>query len=178
MKTNSSSIGSGSAERRFGGQGGAGRVASGRRHATATAANAARPKDHGQVKSIFAEAKKRALDGETLRDLVADVTRRTRSIADLTHAEADRVIRRLKGRDYTPLRTMQHRRAKTGVSQIVTDDQLTKIAALATQRKWSAQTLVNFCIRQCGHPVRTTVDANKVIEALKAMNKREGLWAA
>jgi len=137
-----------------------------------------RKKIPSQVRAIFALSKTNGLDDDTLRDLVEDVTRRTRSIAELTYSEANRVIARLKGNAYVPLRTLQHRRQKAGVSQIVTDELLTKIAMLAAQRNWSAQTLEKFCIRQCHHPVRTTTDANKVIEALKAMNQREGLWAA
>jgi hypothetical protein len=101
------------------------------------------------------------------------------SIAALTYAEAERVIQRLKGRSFVPLRTLQYRRKRAGVQQIITPDHEKKIAALASQRHWSAESLVNFCKRQCGHhPLRTTADANKVIEALKSMNKREGLWAA
>ena len=103
----------------------------------------------------------------------------TVSIAALTYAEAERVIARLKGKSFVPTRTLQYRRQRAGVKQVVQQAQLEKIAALATQRNWSAQTLVNFCKRQCGHhPLRTTEDANKVTEALKSMNKREGLWAA
>lgn len=137
-----------------------------------------RAKTSGQVRAIFGEAKRRGIDRETLADIVASVTLRTDSIAALRHAEADRVIARLKDKSYVPTRTLQYRRAKAGVVQIVTEDQLTKIAELASQRKWSAETLLNFCLRQCKHPVRTTTDANKVIEALKAMNRRDRLWAA
>jgi hypothetical protein len=112
--------------------------------------------------------------------------RKAASIARLTYAEAERVIARLRGQRsqvgqdaYVPLRTLQYRRQKAGIQQMVQTAQLEKVAALATQRNWSPETLVNFCKRQCGHhPLRTTEDANKVIEALKAMNKREGLWAA
>lgn len=103
----------------------------------------------------------------------------TVSIASLSYAEAERVIQRLKGRSFVPRRTLQYRRQRAGVQQLVTHDQEVKIAALASQRNWSAGTLINFCRRQCGHyPLRTTADANKVIEGLKAMNERNGLWAA
>lgn len=107
------------------------------------------------------------------------VSPKTVSIAKLSYAEAEMVIQRLKGNSFVPLRTLQHRRQRAGVKQIVTHDQEVKIAALASQRNWSVETLINFCKRQCGHyPLRTTVDANKVIEALKAMNERDDLWAA
>jgi len=156
----------------------------GEANASATAANAVRPHTAGQLRAIYALGRKRGLDNDDLHDSILSglannsIARRTGSFTDLTFSEAERAIARLKGRDFVPLRTLQHRRAKSGVVQIVTDEQLTKIAFLATQRKWSPQTLTNFCVRQCGHPVRTTVDANKVIEALKAMNERDHLWVA
>lgn len=101
------------------------------------------------------------------------------SIKSLTYAQAEAVIQRLKGSSFVPRRTLQYRRKKAGVTQVVQRDQILLIAALATQREWSTETLVKFCKRQCGHhPLRTTADANKVIEALKAMNRRDDLWAA
>lgn len=116
--------------------------------------------------------------GTVAADANATATRAV-SIAALTYSQAEAVIERLKGRSFVPRRTMQHRRAKSGVVQLITDEQRELIAKLATQRNWKPETLQNFCIRQCGHlPLRTTDDANKVIEALKAMNRREGLWAA
>lgn len=141
--------------------------------------SAPQPKTYSQVQAIHAEAKRRGLNDETLHDLVEDATRRTRSIAALTHAEAQQVIQRLKGNSFVPLRTLQHRRKQAGIQQIVTDDQQTLIAALATQRAWSPETLRKFCQRQCkrDRPL-TTAEANKVIEGLKRMNRRDGLWAA
>jgi hypothetical protein len=138
-----------------------------------------RLKTTAQVRAIFGEAKRCGLDDETLREIVADITHGSTSISTLTFAQAEAVIQRLKGKSFVPLRTLQYRRAKAGVKQVVQEAQLTLIAQLASQRKWSAETLINFCKRQCGHhPLLTTEDANKVIEALKSMNKREGLWAA
>ncbi len=135
-------------------------------------------KTYSQVKAIFAEARKRGLDNEALHDMVESITRRTRSISSLSYAEAQKVIQRLKGDEFKPLRTLQYHRQKAGIKQLVQDAQLTLIAELASQRNWSAESLTKFCRRQCRHDrPRTTEDANKVIEGLKAMNKREGLWA-
>jgi hypothetical protein len=139
-----------------------------------------RPKTSGQVKAIFGSAKVRGIDpGDELHDIVESVTRRTRSIADLTYAEAERVIARVKGSAFVPRRTLQYRRRKAGVKQMVQQWQLDLIVELASQRHWPSETLTQFCRRQCKRdkPL-TTNEANKVIEALKAMNKREGLWAA
>lgn len=141
--------------------------------------NAPNKKTTQQVRAIYGEARRRGLDDDQLHDLVASVTMRTRSIKELTHAEAQKVIQRLKGNSFVPLRTLQYRRQKAGIPVLVRPDQLTLIAELASQRDWSIETLAAFCKRQCKREVpRTTSDANKVIEALKAMNKREGLWAA
>ena len=138
-----------------------------------------RPKTTGQVRAIYAEAKKHGVDGEALRDVVADVTRRTRSVKALTYSEAEKLIQRLKGESFVPLRTLQYRRQKAGIPQLVQPAQLTLIAELASQRDWTVEQTAKFCKRQCGREMpRTTSDANKVIEGLKKMNERDGLWAA
>jgi hypothetical protein len=139
------------------------------------------PKSTAQVRAIYGIARRSGLDDELLHDTVESVTKRTRSIAALTRLEADQVIAHLKGEAFTPTprRTVQHRRKRAGVQQVIQQGQLDLIASLASQRGWSAQTLIDFCKRQCGHhPLRTTKDANKVIEALKSMNKRDALWAS
>jgi hypothetical protein len=152
---------------------------------TAAAARAVRPHSPGQLRAIYAEGRRRGLDNDDLHDSILSglaqnsIARKTGSFSDLTYTEAQRAIQRLKGRDFTPLRTRQHQRQTAGINQVITDEQQQLIADLASQRNWSAQTLITFCKRQCGHyPLRTTKDANKVIEPLKAMNKRENLWAA
>jgi hypothetical protein len=143
---------------------------------------APRSKTYDQVRAIFGSAKESGIADEALRDVVADVTKRTRSIKELTFAEAERVITRLKGDAHTPntaRRTQQHRRRKAGVKQMVQQSQLELIAELASQRNWTAETITNFCQKMIKRPrPLTTNDANKMIEALKAMNKREGLWSA
>lgn len=140
---------------------------------------ASRPKSTGQLKAIFGEGRKCGLDDDGIRDVVEDVTKRTRHVSELSYTEAERVIERLKGKSFVPRRTLQYRRAKQGIKQVVQEGQLKLIADLATQRNWSAEGLVKFCRHQCGHhPLRTTEDANKVIEALKSMNRRDGLWSA
>src|SRR5215213_2209131 len=126
-------------------------------------------KTRGQVGAIFAEAAKHGIDQEALRDVVADVTRRTRSVKALTYIEAQRVIQRLKGDAFVPLRTLQHRRQKSGIPQLVQPAQLNLIAELASQRNWSVETLAKFNKRLCKRESScTTSDANKIIEALKA----------
>lgn len=142
------------------------------------------PKSPAQVRRIFGLARSRGLDAQELRAVVVEVTKRDvpldkTGVGSLNFTESDAVIVRLGGEPLAKRRTIQHRRAKAGVSQLVRPAQLELIAKLASQRRWGAEALRNFCARQCGHfPLRTSKDANKVIEALKAMNEREGLWAS
>lgn len=140
----------------------------------------ARPKSTGQVRAIFGLAKERGMDPEeALRDVVEAVTQRTRSISALSHAEAEQVIARLKGDRFTPRRTLQWRRKKAGVKQVVQEAQLTLIAELAAQRDWTAESLSKFCQRMIKRDrPATTQQANTITEALKAMNRRDHLWAA
>jgi hypothetical protein len=134
------------------------------------------PKTTAQLRAIYGLAKKRGLDNDELHALVKEHTRKA-SIARLNVTEADAVIAQLGGEPLAARRTIQHRRRQAGVNQVVQPGQLQYIASLASQRDWSPESLQDFCRRQAGHfPLRTTKDANKVIEALKAMNKREGLW--
>lgn len=133
-------------------------------------------KSTSQVRCIFGCAKRALLSDDELRAIVEEVTGQ-RSIAALSRYDADRVIVRLGGQPLTPRRTTQHRRRRAGVSQLATASQLDLMRSLARHRNMSDEGLERLSIRQCGHyPPRTTADANKVIEALRAMNRREGLW--
>jgi Protein of unknown function (DUF1018) len=138
----------------------------------------ARPKTRAQLRRIYGLAKDCGLDNEELHALVFDATNKS-SIAALNVTQADVVIARLGGEPLAARRTIQQRRKNAGIVAVVSPAQIQLIADLASQRHWSAETLQEFCRRQTGHfPLRTTKDANKVIEALKSMNRREGLWAA
>lgn len=130
-----------------------------------------------QVRTIFALARQRGLNDDELHAVVAEVVG-NRSISALGREDANRVIARLnRGQGATP-RTVQHRRKQAGIVAVVQSAQIHLIAELASQRSWTGATLEKFIRRQCKHfPPRTTSDANKVIEGLKAMNRREGLWA-
>lgn len=130
-------------------------------------------KSHAQVKAIFGRAKERDLTDDELRSVVEEVTGQ-RSISALNRQQADKVIVRLGGTAHHARRTVQHRRQRAGVNQIVSPAHLELLRTLARSRNWCDRTIDEFCIRQCGHArPRTTKDANKVIEALKAMNARD-----
>lgn len=143
-----------------------------------SSAASSQPKSSGQLRAIFAEARKHGLDHEALREMAESITRRTRQLRELTHAEAESLLRQLRGRDFVSLRTIQYRRQQGGIEQVVRPGQIKLIAKLASQRAWSSEALLKFCQRQCGFSrPRTTAQANKIIEALKSMNKRDSLWS-
>lgn len=135
-----------------------------------------------QLRAIFGLAKGRGLNLDSLHTLVEAETGQT-SIAALSPEQANKVISALGGKPLkfaeskTPRRTTQYRRQRTGAKQIVTQEQLTLISRLAAQREWTSESMVKFCQRtiKTDRP-KTTKQANVIIEALKAMNSRDGLW--
>ncbi len=134
------------------------------------------PKSTGQVRCIFGLARQKGIGDELLRETVLSVTQRTNHISQLTSVEADAVIARLKGPDYkpTPRRTVQHRRKRAGVKQVAQPAHLDLMHSLARQRGMTEEGLEQLAHRVCKcFPPRTTSDTNKVIEAIKAMNRRE-----
>jgi hypothetical protein len=133
-------------------------------------------KSTGQVRCIFGLARKNGLSDELLHETVLSVTKRTDHISLLTSREADLVIAHLKGKDYkpTPRRTVQHRRNRAGIKQVAQPAHLDLMHSLARQRGMSNEGLERLSTRVCKcYPPRTTSDTNKVIEAIKAMNRRE-----
>lgn len=136
-------------------------------------------KSAGQVRHIFGLAKECGLDEELLHDVVETVTKQ-RSIRALTSRQADLVIAHLQSkvsRD-TPRRTIQYRRQKAGSKQIATaaPSHLELMRSLAHTRNMSDEGLEQLSKRIIKHyPPRTTIETNKVVEALKAMNRRDNV---
>jgi hypothetical protein len=129
-----------------------------------------------QVRAIFGLAKARELNDDELRAVVEEVTGQ-RHISALSRHDADKVIGRLGGTPLTtPRRTVQHRRQRAGVPQLATPAHLDLMHSLARRRGMADSDLEQLSVRQCGHyPPRTTAETNSVIEALKSMNRRDGL---
>jgi hypothetical protein len=133
-------------------------------------------KSTGQVRCIFGLARQKGMDDELLHETVLSVTKRTKRISQLTSVEADAVIAHLKGKDYrpTPRRTVLHRRQRAGVKQVAQPAHLDLMYSLARTRHMSDEGLEKLSRRVCKkYPPQTTSETNKVIEALKAMNRRE-----
>lgn len=129
-------------------------------------------KSSQQVRCIFGLAKQKGLDDEELHALVQDVTKQP-SIRALTFAQADEVIERLGGEPFASRRTVQHRRQRAGVPQIAQASHLQLMRDLARRRNMSEEGLAQIASRMnVPFPPRTTSDTNKLVEALKSMNRR------
>ncbi len=136
------------------------------------------PKTTRQLQAIFGLAKKRGLTKEAIEQIVFDITdARTDRISELHFPEANIIIVRLGGEAFAPLtrprRTENYHRQKAGVSQVAQPGHLKFMHGLAAGRGMSADGLERLGTRMIKHwPPRTTAETNKMIEALKAMNKR------
>ena len=136
------------------------------------------PRTIKQNNAIFGLAAKHGIDHESLRDLAADVSDgRVDRLGQISFDEANKIIHRLGGepfRSSQSRRTTNYQRQQAGVTQIAQPVHLKKMEDLAAGRGWSAESLEKFCLRviKCPRP-RTTDETNKIIEAIKAMNKRD-----
>ena len=117
-------------------------------------------------------------DSESKSELVLDITKgRTESTKELTFAEANFMIEKLKGSKPEPgqsIRNIQHRRASAGVPTIVTPTHLDEMRRLwrsvETRTDAGLEALTQRIIKK-PRPL-TAQECNKVIEAIKSMNKR------
>lgn len=131
----------------------------------------------GQRRAIFGLAN-RAGHGDAERHaVIAKVTNgKKSSLRVLTFHEANLVIQHYNGQAFsrTPRRTVQYRRQKAGVEQLAQPAHLELMRSLAARRGMSDEGLEQLAARIIKHyPPRTTSETNKVIEALKSMNRRE-----
>lgn len=142
-------------------------------------------KTHDQVKRMFGLAAGPAhRTGQNPKTLLEDLAHEVSNgeverISLLTFNQANAIIRRLGGdavaaQPATPRRTINYHRKKNGVVQIATAEQITLLTRLAAGRGITDAGLKNLCMRMIKRPApRTTIEANKIIEALKAMNARD-----
>ena len=147
------------------------------------------PKTTKQNAAIFGLGSKRGLAHDDLRDLCSDVTKgRTDQISKISFEEANEMIHQLGGRPFPAFagsrRTQNYHRQKAGIESIVTKQHLAKM-----EKEWFAKPtrtavgLREFCNRMLkdanGNPLdkpRTTKECNKVIEGIKAMNRRDNIF--
>lgn len=137
------------------------------------------------LKAVWARARERGVDEETLRDVVESVSGQ-RSLRALDDGQYRRVLDRLGPSRIAPAqrRNAQGKHGRRGYDaskdpkQLVSARELGMLAEAAALRGWSAATLAGFCKRQIKlEQPRTMGELNKVFWALKMMNRRDGLHA-
>lgn len=136
------------------------------------------PKSNAQLGRIFGLAKPLNCTKEDLEDLAFEITNgRVERLSLLSFDEANAMIERLGGSplSQTPGRTLRHRRQKAGIVQIASHAQIAMLRKIAEKRGITEEGLERLCRRMLrGQPrPRTTAEANKIIEAIKAMNRRD-----
>ena len=142
------------------------------------------PKTTEQLRAIFGLGKKLGCDKSDLEELAADVSGgRVERLSLLSWEEANAMIVRLGGEPFTssglPVarRTENYRNQKAGIKRIETGRHLDLIDELARLRNMSPEGLEKLCRRMIKKPRPTTTqEGNKIVEALKAMNRRDRLY--
>lgn len=149
---------------------------------TTTVKKAVKPsgtKSKKQVQAIWVLARGRGMTDEQLHTLVEAETG-NESIRALSRANADKVIVALGGTAFNQQRkarrTRQDHHQQTGTPQMAMGSQLDLMRSLANRRSWTEESLKKFCQRMIRKDApQTTKQANTIIEALKSMNRRDGL---
>lgn len=143
------------------------------------------PKTNKQLRAIFGLAKPLNCGEEDLRTLAAEISNnRIERLSQLSFAEANAMIKRLGGDGFTgngqPRRTVNYHRQQAGVVQIAQPKHIKLMNDLAASRNMTPDGLQRLCRRMLkgNSAPRTTDETNKIIEALKAMNRRDYQKAA
>ena len=148
------------------------------------------PKTNAQIKRLFGLAKSPAEAAgwdpkEFLEDLASQVSGGTVDrLSLLPFGVANTMIRRLGGEPLNPpgspttsRRTARHRRQQAGVVQIASAAQQKLLNDLAAGRGITDDGLKKLSTTMIKKPVpRTTAEVSKLIEAIKAMNKRDAQY--
>jgi len=129
-----------------------------------------------QIKKIWAVAKEIGLLEEELRDIVEKHSNQ-RHISRLSREQARAVIdelERLAGRE--PNKFYRGERARPGIYYLVSEAQIAMMKALAEKLNKDEDWLLWFIKRRTGKALYYLErrEAQKIIEALKAMVKRNG----
>ncbi|QQS33519.1 MAG: hypothetical protein IPM50_02745 [Acidobacteriota bacterium] len=144
-----------------------------------------KPKTAAQIRRMFGLAKPLGCAKEDIEDLAFDVTNgRTSSLAELTFAEANGVIVRLGGEafadNYIPRRTQNHHKQVAGIPTIASAAHLQYLDDIwFTAPHRTAEGLASICRRtiKADRP-RTAQECNKIVEAVKRMNRAAATDAA
>lgn len=135
-----------------------------------------------QLRAIFGLGKSVGMDKDSLMELANEMTDgKVERLSLLTFDQANAMIVHLGGDAFpapghVAVRTANYRKQKAGVKTVESTKHLRLIADLAAKRNMSEIGLASLCMRIIKRTSpQTTAQGNKIIEALKAMNKRDGL---
>lgn len=137
-----------------------------------------KPKTNRQNRAIFKLKEQRGLTHDQLRELCAEESDgQICFVHDLDFETANRVIHRLGGTPFAAAgqsrRSVQRRRQKAGVRQLATKPHLKLMRDLAAKRGITSNGLKAICQQTIKNDApATTAETNKIIEALKSINKR------
>lgn len=143
------------------------------------------PKTTDQLRAIFGLGKNVGMDKSDLEGLAEVMTNgQVERLSLLSFDQANAMITHLGG-DAFPApghvakRTENYRKQKAGIKTVESGKHLRMIADLAARRKMSEAGLASLCMRIIKRPApTTTAQGNKVVEALKAMIKRDAMKEA
>jgi hypothetical protein len=147
--------------------------------------------DNKYLRAIYACAREHSVSNEELHEAILNGLGK-QSMKDLTNAEASRLLDGLRGKRQSAAGGASgHRNSdrghamaaagrKTegdyGANYLVNHSDRDVLTQAAKLRGWDEQQLQRFIARQLkGKPLRTLRDLNKVLWAVKSMNRRDGL---
>ena len=147
------------------------------------------PKKPFQIQRMFGLARKPADAAgipvkEYLEEIAVQVTRRDDAhLSELTFDQANDMIARLGGTPFARYghskRTENYRKQKAGIKTIETNAHVEFIRKQAERRNMTEEGIEKLATRMnLPWPTQTTEQGNKLAEALKSMNKRDGLMPA
>ena len=139
--------------------------------------------DPKYFRAIYGCARELGLSNDDVHDAAFALCAKT-SLKELTDAECRRLIDGMRGgkRRVSPERLQAMGTAgkkgedrQSGTEFLVNSREMGMLRKCATLRGWSIETLDGFIKRQVKGPVRTVRDLNRVLWAVKAMNRRDHL---
>ena len=139
--------------------------------------------DPKYIRAIWACAREKGLSSEDVHDAACMLTQKT-SLREMTDAECRELLDGFRGgkRRMAPQRVRAMGIAgrkdadrETGTEWLVNSAEMSMLRKTAMLRGWSEDTLQAFITRQLKGPVRNIRDLNRVLWAVKAMNRRDGL---
>ena len=133
------------------------------------------------LRALYAAAREHKVDSEALHETVL-ARFQCVSLKDLSNEQACDLMNSIRGitkKTWQKRQAMNYQGRKDSprepgeVEHLVTEGELHVLRAAAEKRSWSSTTLSEFCTRQIKKPLPTTTrELNKVIWAIKAMNRR------